>query len=161
MGNARSTTDGIYASCLRPSWSYASALWSYLAFRRLISASQDARVTVRTISSADIQRCCLKQWLCPSYPITLESQWSNLLIYGCGVRWSAIGHELPQMNSACSLSNSPQRLLPLICTVTTATTSKSGSRETDLFFSLLFLKPNTLYYFSLLSLNYYALCTRK
>jgi len=31
-------------------------------------------------------------------------------------------------------SNSPQRLLPLISTVTTATTSKSGSRETDLFF---------------------------
>jgi len=31
-------------------------------------------------------------------------------------------------------SNSPYRLLPLISTVTTATTSKSGSRETDLFF---------------------------
>ena len=42
-------------------------------------------------------------------------------------------------------SNSPQRLLPLISTVTTATTSKSGSREPepDLFFSLLFLKQNT------------------
>jgi len=58
-------------------------------------------------------------------------------------------------------SNSPQRLLPLISTVTTATTRKSGSREPDLFFSLLFLKQNTLYYFSFLSLNYYDLCTRK
>ena len=53
-----------------------------------------------------------------------------------------------------SASNSPQRLLPLINTVTTATTSKSGSREPDLFFSLLLLKQNTLYYFSFLPLNY-------
>jgi len=52
---------------------------------------------------------------------------------------------------------SPQQLLPLISTVTTATTSKSGSREPNLFFSLLFLKQNTYYYFSFLSLNYYAL----
>ena len=37
----------------------------------------------------------------------------------------------------------PQQLLPLISTVTTATTSKSGSREPDLFSSLLFLKQNT------------------
>ena len=57
--------------------------------------------------------------------------------------------------------NSPQRLLPLIMTVTTATTSKSGSREPDLFFSLLFLKQNTLCYLSFLSLNDYVLCTRK
>jgi len=36
------------------------------------------------------------------------------------------------------IPNSPQRLLPLISTVTTATTSKSGSREPDLFFHFYF-----------------------
>jgi len=52
----------------------------YMAFRRLISAPQGARVTVRTISLL-IQRCCLEQWMCLSFPFTLESQRSNLLPY--------------------------------------------------------------------------------
>jgi len=96
MDNARGTTDGNCASCLRPSWSFASGCWSYLAFQRLISASQGARVTDRTILLL-IQRCCLKHGICPRYPFTLESHWSNLLLYRCVVRWSTVGNELPQM----------------------------------------------------------------
>jgi len=75
--------------------------------------------------------------------------------------YHVIDSKLQPLFTTPTAPNSPQQLLPLISTVTTVTTSKSGSRETDLFFSLLFLKPNTLYYFSLLSLKYYALCTRK
>jgi len=72
MDNVRLTTDGSCATCPRPSSSYASALWGYMAFRKLISASQGARVTVRTISLL-IQRYCLKQLMFSSYPFTLES----------------------------------------------------------------------------------------
>ena len=41
-----------------------------------------------------IQRCCLKQWMCSSYPFTLESQLSNLVLYRGGVRRSAVGQGL-------------------------------------------------------------------
>ena len=41
-------------------------------------------------------------------------------------------------NNSMMAANSPQRLLPLISTVTTATTSKSGSGEPDLFFHVYF-----------------------
>ena len=55
MGSARgTTTDGSYAFRLRPSWSFASAPWSYMVFRRLISASHGSRVTVQTISFSDM-----------------------------------------------------------------------------------------------------------
>jgi len=78
IDNAWGAKDCSCASCLRPSWSYASALWSYMVFRRLNSAFQATQVTVQTISLL-IQRCCLKQWMCSSYPVTLQSQQSSLL----------------------------------------------------------------------------------
>jgi len=55
-----------------------------------------------------------------------------------------------------SIANSPQRLLPLISTVTTATTSKSGSREPDLFFHFYFQNRILYIVFSFFSLNYYV-----
>jgi len=45
---------------------------------------------------------------------------------------------LEMVYDTCRNANSPQRLLPLISTVTTATTSISGSREPDLFFHFYF-----------------------
>ena len=54
----------------------------------------------------------------------------------------------------CIRPNSPQRLLPLISTVTIATTSKSGSRETDLFFFTFIFKTEyfILFQFSFIKL---------
>jgi len=50
-----------------------------------------------------IQRSCLKQCMCSSYPFTLESQWSNLVLYRCGVRRSTVEQGLSQMNGASGL----------------------------------------------------------
>jgi len=72
-----------------------------MVFRRLISASQGARVTVGTTSSADT--AMLPQAVNSSYPSTLESQRSYLLLCRCCVRRSAVGQGLPQINSASGL----------------------------------------------------------
>jgi len=56
----------------------------------------------------------------------------------------------PRVNNVLRASgppNFPQRLLPLISTVTTATTSKSGSREPDLLFFTFMFKTEYLILF--------------
>ena len=73
-----------------------------MAFWRIISASQGARVTVQKVLSADT--AMLPQAVnCPSYLFSLESHRSHRLFYRCGVRRSTVVHELPQMYSASGL----------------------------------------------------------
>jgi len=79
---------------------YAPALWSYMAFRRLIFAHEGARVTVRTISllipcdAASNSKCVLA--------IPLPYIHSEVISYKCrcGVRRWIVRDEPPQIINA-------------------------------------------------------------